>query len=82
MSKIERIKALNEEELKHNISGRQSWHYTYKDSCYIYIGNIDTRLTEGDLLAVFSQVLPLGGRGGLWGWWREEPWWGGWREES
>eukprot|EP01028_Stygiella_incarcerata_P012420 TRINITY_DN76200_c0_g1_i1.p1 TRINITY_DN76200_c0_g1~~TRINITY_DN76200_c0_g1_i1.p1 ORF type:complete len:259 (-),score=71.83 TRINITY_DN76200_c0_g1_i1:87-773(-) len=32
-----------------------SWHEEYKDSAYIFAGNLDFRLTEGDILSIFSQ---------------------------
>lgn len=34
---------------------RESWHHDYKDQAYIYIGNLNKSMTEGDLLTVFSQ---------------------------
>ena len=32
-----------------------SWHGQYSQSAYIYVGNLDLRLTEGDVVTVFSQ---------------------------
>ena len=32
-----------------------SWHGDYKDSNWIYVGGLDPRLTEGDVLTVFAQ---------------------------
>jgi RNA-binding motif protein, X-linked 2 len=32
-----------------------SWHEEYKGSAYIFAGNLDFRLTEGDILSIFSQ---------------------------
>lgn len=32
-----------------------SWHNVYKDSAWIFVGGLDYELTEGDLIAVFSQ---------------------------
>lgn len=49
------ILRLSELELKKGIMGEGSWHHQYKDSCYIFIGGLDTRMTEGDIIIVFSQ---------------------------
>jgi RNA-binding motif X-linked protein 2 len=35
--------------------GAGSWHWPYRRSPYIFIKNLDTRLSEGDLLVIFSQ---------------------------
>ncbi|EKX38457.1 hypothetical protein GUITHDRAFT_48511, partial [Guillardia theta CCMP2712] len=32
-----------------------SWHANYADSAYIYVGGLDYRLTEGDVITIFSQ---------------------------
>lgn len=32
-----------------------SWHGDYKSSNWIYVGGLDYRLTEGDVLTVFAQ---------------------------
>ena len=32
-----------------------SWHAKFKDSAYIFAGGLSFDLTEGDILAVFSQ---------------------------
>lgn len=34
---------------------KDSWHYEFKDQKYIFIKNIDDKLTELDVLKVFSQ---------------------------
>ncbi|KAI9620516.1 hypothetical protein H4Q26_013729 [Puccinia striiformis f. sp. tritici PST-130] len=53
MNNIKATKAINEQELKLGI--KASWHDDYKDSAYIYIGGLDTGLTEGDIITIFSQ---------------------------
>ncbi|ANQ07743.1 Uncharacterized protein PCOAH_00021390 [Plasmodium coatneyi] len=53
--KIRSVEKLNEAELKNIGNEQASWHDQYKDSSYIYIGNLDRRLTEGDIVIVFSQ---------------------------
>ncbi|SCM20769.1 RNA-binding protein, putative [Plasmodium chabaudi chabaudi] len=53
--KIKSIEKLNETELKNLGTTNASWHDQYKESSYIYIGNLDNRLTEGDIVIVFSQ---------------------------
>ncbi|CAJ0750550.1 24300_t:CDS:2, partial [Entrophospora sp. SA101] len=32
-----------------------SWHAQYKDSHYIFFGNMPFELTEGDIICIFSQ---------------------------
>ena len=32
-----------------------SWHYEYRGSAYIFIGGLNFRMNEGDLVTVFSQ---------------------------
>lgn len=53
--KIRNIEHLNETELKYIGQSESSWHDTYQNSSYIYIGNLDKSLTEGDLIVIFSQ---------------------------
>lgn len=57
VSKIQATNEINKRELELGISGNsgKSWHQVYKDSAWIYVGGLDYDLTEGDLLAVFSQ---------------------------
>ncbi|GIX66166.1 RNA-binding protein, putative [Babesia caballi] len=52
---ITAIERLSERELQQGIIGEASWHHRYKDSSYIYIGGLDKRMTEGDVVIVFSQ---------------------------
>ena len=53
MNKIQKI---NDAELQSGIlSPHHSWHNEYKDNAYIYIGNLNRELTEGDILTVFSE---------------------------
>lgn len=54
-SNIRAIERLNEQEIKASSIGKGSWHDQYKDSPYIYIGGLNSELTEGDLRVVFSQ---------------------------
>lgn len=49
------IKKLVETELTHLTPSSSSWHKQYSDSAYINVGNLDPRLTEGDIITVFSQ---------------------------
>lgn len=42
-------------EIEAGIHDTASWHAQYKHSAYIFSGGLDYDLTEGDLLAVFSQ---------------------------
>jgi RNA recognition motif-containing protein len=57
MNVVQEIIKINERELELGITADSaaSWHSTYADSAYVFIGNIDHNLSEGDVLAVFSQ---------------------------
>ncbi|KAJ3251567.1 RNA-binding motif protein, X-linked 2 [Boothiomyces macroporosus] len=49
------IQRLNQIELEKGLIGKASWHDQFKDSAYIYVGSLPFELTEGDLIAIFSQ---------------------------
>jgi RNA-binding motif X-linked protein 2 len=51
----EAIRRLVDRELDHLTPPSHSWHSQYSKSAYIYVGNLDPRLTEGDVITVFSQ---------------------------
>ncbi|PBK93773.1 hypothetical protein ARMGADRAFT_965391 [Armillaria gallica] len=53
MNVVREINAINEAELRLGVAG--SWHDTYKDSAYIYVGGLNYELTEGDVITIFSQ---------------------------
>ncbi|KAF8819028.1 Rna-binding protein [Cardiosporidium cionae] len=64
--RIESITKLSERELKSeakriasshsaNENSLSSWHSQYKNSAYIFIGGLSYRLSEGDVIIVFSQ---------------------------
>lgn len=56
MNTIREIQRINEEELRRNIAGTSaSWHDKYRQCAWIYVGNLDRSLSEGDVLAVMSQ---------------------------
>jgi RNA-binding motif X-linked protein 2 len=42
-------------EIEQGISDSASWHARFKHSAYVFSGGLDYDLTEGDLLAIFSQ---------------------------
>lgn len=46
---------MNERELELGLIGKKSWHDQYKDSAWVFIGGLPYDLTEGDVIAVFSQ---------------------------
>ena len=54
-NRIKEIDRINKRELKLNISESASWHTDYKNSAYIFVGNLNYDLNEGDLITVFSQ---------------------------
>ncbi|KAJ3690491.1 hypothetical protein LUZ61_019655 [Rhynchospora tenuis] len=52
---VKRTQKITSREAALGISDEASWHAKYKDSAYIFVGGLSYDLTEGDLLAVFSQ---------------------------
>lgn len=55
MNSIRRTEALNKRELENCTPVEASWHKDYEDTAFIYIGGLDERLTEGDIITIFSQ---------------------------
>jgi len=55
MNVVKEISRINQRELALGLGQSGSWHDKYKHSAYIYIGGLDFELTEGDVIAVFSQ---------------------------
>ena len=50
------LKKISDKEIEMGISGTSaSWHNMYKDSAWIFVGGLDYELTEGDIIAVFSE---------------------------
>ncbi|PWN89195.1 RNA-binding domain-containing protein, partial [Acaromyces ingoldii] len=54
-SNVREVNRINERELDLAVDGGASWHDDYRESAYIFVGGLDKRLTEGDVIAVFSQ---------------------------
>ncbi|KAG7564758.1 RNA-binding domain superfamily [Arabidopsis suecica] len=55
LTQVRNLQKINARESDLGISEEASWHAKYKNSAYVYVGCIPFDLTEGDLLAVFSQ---------------------------
>lgn len=55
LTMVKQTQRINAKELDLGISDDASWHAKYKDSAYVYVGELPYDLTEGDLLAVFAQ---------------------------
>ncbi|CAJ0946354.1 unnamed protein product, partial [Mesorhabditis belari] len=57
ITNIKNQNKLNERELALGIAGdlSKSWHKTYKNSAWVYVGGLPYELSEGDLITVFSQ---------------------------
>ncbi|KZO94854.1 hypothetical protein CALVIDRAFT_565260 [Calocera viscosa TUFC12733] len=53
MNVVKEIQRINDRELQ--LGSQGSWHDQYKDSAYIFIGGLPYELTEGDVIAIFSQ---------------------------
>jgi RNA-binding motif X-linked protein 2 len=60
MNTIKEILSINEQELERGLAGTAgSWHAKYAKSAWIYVGNLDHSLTEGDVICVLSQLGEL-----------------------
>ncbi|XP_071839511.1 uncharacterized protein [Apostichopus japonicus] len=55
LTNIKNINKLNEIEADLGVSSKVSWHQQYKESAYIFVGGLPFKLSEGDILAIFSQ---------------------------
>lgn len=55
MNRVQEIERINALELSKGITGAASWHWQYRNSAWIFVGGLVTKLTEGDVLCVFSQ---------------------------
>jgi RNA-binding motif X-linked protein 2 len=56
MNVTREIERLGRREIDNAVAGSgASWHDDYKDSAYVFVGNLDFRLSEGDVVTVFSQ---------------------------
>lgn len=56
MNTIREIEKINQEELDRGLAGTSaSWHEKYAKSAWVYAGNLDHQLTEGDIICVLSQ---------------------------
>ncbi|KAF8908326.1 hypothetical protein CPB85DRAFT_1195064, partial [Mucidula mucida] len=53
ISVVREINKINEAELALGVTG--SWHDEYKDSAYVFVGGLNTELTEGDVITIMSQ---------------------------
>ncbi len=56
LTNIKNLNAMNDRELDMGVAGTsRSWHNEYRDSAWVFTGGLPYELTEGDVLAVFSQ---------------------------
>ena len=55
MNQVQEVKRINERELAERIPAHASWHAEYKDSAWVFVGNLSIELTEGDVICVMSQ---------------------------
>ena len=54
MNKIKSITQITNKELNDLTSLTASWHHDYRDSAYIYLGGLNYRMNEGDIVIVCS----------------------------
>jgi RNA-binding motif X-linked protein 2 len=56
MNVINEIQRINDLELEKGLTNTSgSWHTKYKDSAWVYVGNLPLNLTEGDIICILSQ---------------------------
>ena len=55
MNAIQQRQRINQAELDNCVPPEASWHRDYADTAFIYIGGLHLDLSEGDILAIFSQ---------------------------
>lgn len=55
LTQVKNTQKATRREVEAGISDSASWHAKFKHSAYVFTGGLDYDLTEGDLLAVFSQ---------------------------
>ncbi|KAI8390171.1 hypothetical protein BD560DRAFT_2850 [Blakeslea trispora] len=56
MNVVKEIQRINQREIVNGTwSDTGSWHAQYKNSAWIFVGNIPFELTEGDVVCIFSQ---------------------------
>ncbi len=55
LTQIKNTQKVTKQEIAAGVTDAGSWHARFKHSAYIFAGGLAYQLTEGDLLAVFSQ---------------------------
>jgi len=55
MNRIREVERINEQELRDGVKASASWHQDYVESAWIRVNNLDYRMSEGDVMAVFAQ---------------------------
>ncbi|GAX81117.1 hypothetical protein CEUSTIGMA_g8551.t1 [Chlamydomonas eustigma] len=55
LTQIKNTQKATQREIALGLSDSASWHAEFKHSAYVFVGGLDYELTEGDVLAVFSQ---------------------------
>ena len=55
LTQIKNTQKATKQEILLGLPESASWHARFKHSAYIFVGGLDYELTEGDILAVFSQ---------------------------
>lgn len=56
MNTIREIEKINAQELERGLAGTPgSWHSQFANAPWVYVGNLDHQLTEGDILCILSQ---------------------------
>ncbi len=59
LTQIKNTQKATQREVLSGVGDGASWHARFKHSAYVYAGGLNFSMTEGDLLAVFSQYGEL-----------------------
>lgn len=54
MNKIKHIERITAKELDQLTPLNASWHHEYRSSAYLFLGGLNYRINEGDLVIIFS----------------------------
>ncbi|KAF3935985.1 hypothetical protein ABW20_dc0103659 [Dactylellina cionopaga] len=55
MNVIREVRALTRREIEEGVPDSASWHQDYRHTAYVFIGGLPFELSEGDIIAIFSQ---------------------------
>ena len=57
MNVTREIEKINAREAELGLTGSSSWHHDYRDTAWVFVGNLHHDLSEGDVVCVLSQPV-------------------------